>query len=113
MASRGRRQLWTFSGSGLELKMDPCAWKRWRSWTRVRPKLDPGRQHSSSKFLKDGGRCRIRTYDFHRVKASVLTPSHPPSLPWPRLGENQVGLQPRWHPCETSCYQSKPTKTCG
>jgi hypothetical protein len=33
--------------------------------------LDQGRDHTVRKLLKNGGRYRIRTYDFHRVKMAL------------------------------------------
>jgi hypothetical protein len=65
---------------------DPATWdpagvtllarfNKWRKSTRVRamtgPRLDPGRQHLCRVLWGDGGRWRIRTSDFHRVKVAL------------------------------------------
>jgi hypothetical protein len=45
--------------------------ERPRFWTQVGPNLDPSCLGGTCKSLKDGGRYRIRTYDFHRVKVAL------------------------------------------
>ena len=57
--------------SGDRVCLGPWRWHRSLGldpgWTQSGPKLRDG----GCKLLIGGGRCRIRTYDFHRVKVAL------------------------------------------